>query len=211
MRLPWQRLAREHPAFFELRSGIVGAGGTRFRTTEALLREYAAPVLDAVGLGELVRQAELWVRSPVVIGVFSLALALAAFPWWAAMLAAFLALALWGVVAPSLATTRGSGLLRVLDHPIVQAIAYVVTLSALASQGNVSAVWSGLAGFIALRLGLVGIALAPALERVHAAMYPLPLADQTLRSLILRSAIRRGIALPGMAEMEARARSFWRR
>jgi hypothetical protein len=212
MPLPWTRPARpDTPAYFGLASGLVGAGGTRFRTTEALLHDYAAPVLDRVGLGTLVAQAEVWVRSPTGAGILALALALTVLPWWAGALAGLAAAALWTLAVPGLATPRVVPVLRVLDHPLVQAGAYVVVLSLFAAQGRFAEVWTGMAGFVAMRLGLVRILLEPAVAPALARLYALPFADQVLRSLILRTALRRGILLPGMAEMEARARAFWRR
>lgn len=69
--------------------------------------------------------------------------------------------------------------------------------------------WAGVAGFVALRLGAVAAVLRPVLDAIWSTLYPLPVADQTLRSILVRQALRRGVALPGMAEIEDRVRAFW--
>lgn len=210
-RLPWQRPVRDTPSYFELRSGIVGADGVRFSTTEKLLREYAGPVLDAAGLGTLIRQAEVWVGSGVAVGIVSLAGFLVFAPWWLALIASLAVYAGWSLIAPGLATPRWVRVLSLAEMPLVQALVFVAALSYAASQGNVSAVWAGLVGFVAFRLGAVRILFEPLLKPAFASLYPLGTADQTLRSLIFRWAIRLGVSLPGMAEMESRARAFWSR
>ncbi len=210
-RFPWQREERKAPAFVELGSGIVGAQGSRFRTTEKLLRDYAAQVLDVAGLDVLIRQAETWIESNVAVGVFSLGLALSLLPWWAAIIASILVFAAWTLASPGIASPRGVGLLRVAEAPVAQALAFVLILSYVASQGELASVWAGLSGFIAFRLGAARILLAPLLEPMLERLYPLGSPDQTLRSIILRWAIRRGITLPGMADMERRAEAFWNR
>ena len=71
--------------------------------------------------------------------------------------------------------------------------------------------WAGMAGFVALRLGGVQALLNPVLAPVLNRLYPLPIPDQTLRSVIFRTAVKRGVTLDGMDEIESKVRSFWNR
>ena len=199
------------PAYVDTPAGIVAADGTRYRTTVALLRDYAGPVLDAVGLGVLVRRAGVWVRSPQTLAAVALPVLLVAAPWWIALTLALALYTSWAVAAPGLALPRLARVAGVLEHPVVQGLLYVGVLSALAAAGRVPEVWAGVGGFVALRLGLVGAVTDRALGPVWAGLYPLPVPDQTLRAFIIRAALRRGIPLPGTAEVEARVRRFWRR
>lgn len=211
MRWPWQRPARDVPAFVDTPAGIVAADGTRYRTTVPLLRDYAGPVLDAVGLDVLVRLSGAWLRSPQTLAAVALPFLLAAAPWWVALTLALALYTSWAVAAPGLALPGLARVAGALEHPVVQGLLYVGVLSALAAAGRVAEVWAGVGGFVALRLGLVGAVTDRALAPVWAGLYPLPVADQTLRSFIVRAALRRGISLPGTAEVERRVRRFWRR
>lgn len=211
MNLPWTRPARETPAYVDTRAGLIAADGTRYRTTEPLLRDYAGPVVEAVGLGALLERAGTWLRSPVTLSALALLALLAVLPWWTAAGLTLVLFALWAAASPGVVAPGLIGTLRVLEHPVVQGLLYVVVLSAFANAGRFAAVWTGVAGFVALRLGLVGILLGPVVEPIQKMWYPLPPADQTLRSLIVREALRRGVNLAGMEAIEDRVRAFWRR
>lgn len=206
-----RRPPRDAPAYVDTPAGILSADGTHYRTTEPLLREYAGPVVDAVGLETLVTRAGAWLRSPQTVAVLLVPALLAVLPWWAAAGVAVVLYALWSAAAPSLALPSVARAFGVLETPVLQGLVYIVALSAFAAADQFAAVWTGVACFVAFRLGAVQAALRPVLDAIWSSLYALPPADQTLRTLIVREALRRGVALPGMAEIEARVRSFWRR
>ena len=211
MTWPWSRSAREVPAYVDTPGGIVASDGTRFHTTEPLLRDYAGPVFEKVGLGTLIRQAGVWLRTPQTLALLLLPLLLLALEWWWAAGLALVVYALWTVGAPGVVLPSVVGVARVLEHPVVQGLFYVAVLSALAAAGRFGAVWTGVAGFVAFRLGLVEAVLRPILRPALRDLYKLPPADQTLRGLIVRTALRWGITLPGVEPIEARVREFWQR
>jgi len=211
MTWPWSRPAREVPAYVDTPVGLLSADGTHYRTTEPLLREYAGPVVDAVGLPTLLRLAGAWLRSPLTLAVLVLPVLLMVLPWWAALLMAVLLYALWSAVAPGAVWRVAARAFSILEQPVVQGLVYIGVLSAFAAMGRYAAVWAGMAGFIAFRLGLVGALLRPVVDAMHRSLYALPPADQTLRALLIREAIRRGITLPGLETIEDRVRAFWQR
>ena len=211
MTWPWSRSTREVPAYVDTPAGLIAADGTRYHTTEPLLRDYAGPVLDAVGLPTLLGRAGTWLQTPQTLAVLVLALMLTVLPWWWAAALALLVYALWSVGAPGVVIPILVGPARVLGHPVVQGLLYVGVLSGLAAAGRYEAVWTGVAGFVAFRLGLVEAALRPVLRPALRELYSLPPADQTLRGVIMRAALKRGIPLPGVAPIEARVREFWQR
>ncbi len=211
MKWPGSRPVRDAPFYVDTPAGLLAADGTHYRTTEPLLRDYAGDVVDAVGLGVLLRQAGVWLRSPQTLATLFLPALLLVMPWWAAAGVALLLYALWSAAAPGLVAPGMVATLRVLEHPVAQGLLYVGVLSAFAAAGRTDAVWAGVAGFVALRLGAVAAVLRPLVAPMQEALYPLPAADQTLRSLIVREALRRGITLAGMGRVEERVREFWRR
>lgn len=206
-----RRPAREAPAYVDTPAGLLSADGTHYRTTEPLLREYAGPVLEAVGLGTLLERAGVWLRSPQTLAVVLLPALLWVLPWWAAAGLALVLYALWAAVAPGIASPAAAPVLKVVESPIVQGLLYVGVLSAFAAAGRFGAVWTGVAGFVAFRLGLVEALLRPVVAAIQGSLHPLPPADQTLRTLIVREALRCGVQLPGIEAIEERVRQFWRR
>lgn len=211
MKLPWSRPARELPDYVDTPAGILAADGVHYRTTEPLLREYAGPVVEKAGLGALVRRAGRWLRSGQTVAIVLLPFLLMVLPWWWALALVVMVYALWTAFAPGLVLPSLDGALRVLEQPPVQALLYIAVLSAFAASGRMPAVWAGLAGFVAFRLGAISAALRPVVGPIHATLYSLPAEDQTLRSVIVREALRRGISLPGIDRIEEQVRAFWRK
>lgn len=208
---PVRRPRTDTPDYVDTPAGIVSAGGVQYHTTEALLREFAGPVLDRTTVGALVRGADAWTEAPRAVAAMVLLAALAAF---SVPTAVGLALTAWVAVAlvgPGMATPLGVPALRVGASAGVQGLVYALGLSAYAAAGMMPAVWTGLAAFVLLRLGVVGRLLAPVLAPVLDRLYALPPPDQMLRSLVVRTAIRDGVSLPVLADAEARVRAFWKR
>ena len=204
VRWPWSRPAREAPAYVDTPAGLVSADGTRFRTTEPLLREYAGAVLDAVGLDVLVRRTGVWLRSPQTLAVWVLPALLAVVPWWFALALALALYTSWTVAAPGLALPGLARVAAVLEHPVLQGLVYVGVLSAFAAAGAFAALWTGIAGVRRPSgSGSSPPPSRPALAGVLDALYPLPPADQTLRAFIIREGLRRGVTLPGVGEVRA--------
>jgi hypothetical protein len=111
----------------------------------------------------------------------------------AAALAAYLAASL---ARPLLAGKLLAGVLAALENPVVQGLAYVFALSLLAQQQLFASVATGLFGFVILRWGLLGRALRPLTDRLVERYYGLPAPDAVLRALLVRAAVRLGVAQP---------------
>ena len=199
------------PAYVDTPAGIVSADGTHYHTTEPLLRGYAGPVVEAVGMGPLLRRAGAWVRSPRTLAVLALPALLAVLPWWVAAGMALVLYALWSALAPGTLFLSLARAMPVLESAAVQALVFIAALSAFAAAGRFDAVWTGLAGFAAFRLGAVEAAFRPVVGAMQRQFYRLPPADQTLRLLLVREALRRGVSLEGFDAIEDRVRAFWRR
>lgn len=88
---------------------------------------------------------------------------------------------------------------------------YVIALSLLARQGHYAAVWTGLAGMIALRWSMVEKATYPLLKLIWRALYPLPIPDQVLRAFIIRAAVSHHLPLEEVDRIEEEIRAKWNR
>ncbi len=209
---PDSRPARaDVPAYVDTPAGLYSAGGVHYHTTERLLREFAGDVPRHVPLATLVGAADAWTEAPRVAAALALLVGLLALsPSWAVALA----LAMWlaaALTAPGVATPVLAPALRVASGAAAQGLSFAVVLSVLAAQGRYAAVWTGLAGFLLLRVGVVDRLLRLLAAPALAQLYSLPPADQTLRALVVRAAIRHGVSLPATAAMEQRVRAFWKR
>ena len=182
--------------------GLFTAAGHWFRTTEALLRSYAGPLLEKEPLDRLLRQADVWLALPSLLMLWALLPLL----WGQGPLVALgiaLGLYLLGhLLLPLLILRPLTPILTLLANPWLQGVAYVVGLTALAWSGRQPAVWAGLAVFVLVRWGLLARLLRPLLNRLLAALYPLPLPDQVLRTLMLRAALAHHVPLPELQAME---------
>lgn len=193
------RFSSDKAAYFaDTPAGVFTAAGTWYRTREQDLQRFAAPALEAPDLTPLLRGADLLVGAPRTLVLWLVPLLLLVLPWtWAAVWAVVL-FALLTLTLPALATPPLVRLLRLLDPVVGQMLFYLFVLSLLAARGEFAALWMGLGLFVALRWGLLSTVLRPVADRLYAPA----LADRVLRALIVRTALRRGVAMPEVAEME---------
>ncbi|NNF57471.1 MAG: hypothetical protein HKN04_04450 [Rhodothermaceae bacterium] len=205
-----RRPDRDTPIYLDTPTGIVTTAGTRFRTTEGLLHEFAGPVFAQEPLERLIRHAEAWLRGGVALALCVLLLGVLWVPAWLAGLLAVLTYTVWEGVAPSAPSVAGARLLRVVEHPLVQGVPYVIVLSLLGMAGRIDAVVVGLLGFVGFRLGAIQALLRPLLDPLRARLFPLPVPDQVLRAFIVRAALRHGVALTELTQLEQSARDAWR-
>lgn len=179
-------------------AGIFTAAGTWYRTSEQSLRTFAAPALAEPDLTPLLRRSDLIVDAARTLTVWAVPLLLLALPWmWAAAVAVGLFILLM-LTLPALASPTLAAALRLLDPVVGQMLLYMFVLSLLAARGDFGALWTGLALFIVLRWGLLTFVLRPVADR----LYPPALSDRVLRALVVRTALRQGIAMPEVLEME---------
>lgn len=197
--------------FVDTPKGLFTAAGVWFLTREALLEDYAGPVLEREPLPRLLAQAEMWLRSAQTLALWALPLLLFAMPPMPAALAALVIYVAWRSLGPSFVARPLVSVFRVLDVVLLQALYYVFTLSVLAAQDQIAALGVGLAGFVLLRWGLVQWATQPLVRWIWRSLYRLPVPDQVLRSLIVRAALKHRLSLPELDRMEQAIVDIWTR
>lgn len=195
--------------FVETPHGLFTADGVWFHTTLAQLRDFSPDVVDRVGADRLVTDASAWTRIPTHAAVWVLLLTLmVASPLQAALasLVTHVFLSIWG---PLLVRPGGARLAHWLGIALVQGLAYVGVLSALAAGGRLGAVGAGLAGFVLLRWGLVDRLVQPLVRHAPGMTRTLPAPDRTLRNLIIRYAMKMGRNTGEVDRMERRMLEIW--
>lgn len=189
--------------------GIVTAAGNWYHIREEDLRAYAENVLDHVSLERILMWADRWVDSPRTVTLWVLPIVLWLLsPTWAAV-SGLVLYVVWSLASPALPSISGARFAGVLRPALVQGGYYVVVLSALAAAERFAAVGIGLLAFILFRWGVMAW-LARALFRpVWRRLYPLPIADQVLRGLIVRAALKYRVSVPQVDVLTADIIETW--
>jgi hypothetical protein len=176
--------------------GILTEGGRWYHVTEQDVENYAGAVLDHVSLEQLLRWADTWMESAKTVVLWGLPPLLWGLPaGWAAGGALGL-FVVWALLSPALPSLPAVRVVSGLNHVLAQALYYAVAMSALAAAGMYTAVGVGLAGFVLLRWGVLGWAAGYVVRPLQRTLYPLPVADQVLRGLIVRVALKHRLSLP---------------
>ena len=184
------------PPYIDTPYGILTDGGRWYHVTEQEVQDYAGAVLSHVSLKQLLRWADAWVDSARTVALWGLPPLLWGLPvGWAVggTIALFVG---WALLSPSLPSLIAVRIVTMLDHVLAQALYYVFTMSIFAAAEMYVAVGVGLGGFVLFRWGVLGWAAGYLLRPLQRALYPLPVADQVLRGLIVRVALKHRLSLP---------------
>ncbi|NNF04515.1 MAG: hypothetical protein HKN17_08615, partial [Rhodothermales bacterium] len=190
--------------FVELPNGIFTADGVWYHTSEALIEEFAAGVLEKRPLGTLLADATVWLNVPVTATAWLLPIYLSAVEPTMAALAGLVTWVFLALITPFAVFPTFVPAVRWMSHPIGQGLFYVLMLSYFAAADQFAAVGIGIAGFVLLRWGLVDRLLQPAVRRLPTPGPDLPRPDQVLRNLIVRSALKHRVDMPEVSRMENR-------
>jgi hypothetical protein len=183
--------------------GILTRRGTWFRATEDSIEEFAGDLLEREPLSILIERAERWLiaHKNVTLWIFVIVLVLLK-PYWVTGVVAGATFVLARLVAPSLGGHFGGRVLKVMEFVPVQFLLYLGLLSIVAAGGDVTRLAVGLVGFMVLRWNVIDLVLRRPLGQIHDSLYSLPRPDQMLRAVIIKSAMRNRIPLPGLQEIE---------
>lgn len=184
------------PPYIDTPYGLLTEGGRWYHVTEEDVKEYAGAVLDHVPLGQLLRWADTWIDSARTLVVWALPLLLWGLPVSWGVGSAFALFIVWALLSPALPSLLAVRVVSVLDHVLAQALYYVTTMSAFAAAEMYAALGAGLLGFVLLRWGVLEWAIGYLVRPLRRSIYPLPVADQVLRGLIVRVALKHRLSLP---------------
>lgn len=193
---------QERPAFVETPQGLFSASGYWFHTSLQALHDYAPEVLERVSVERLLQQAERWLRSPQTVAIWLLPVLLWQMGPLLAVLVTLLVFMAWTLVRPLFVSWRAARFFGLLEHIGVQGLFVILTLSGLGMTGRSVAVVTGLLGFVALRWGLVQRILGYVLDPLLGRLYPLPVPDHVLKSVLVRKAVKLRVRLPDVDAMQ---------
>lgn len=202
---------KESAGWAELPTGIFTADGIWFHTTEAALREFAEEVVEKIGVGPLVMQAGIWLRSADAAGALALAILLLVTTPLIAVLVSLLLYVLWEILSPTFVIVPVVRLFSVLSSAAFQGLLFVVVISWLGMNGHTTGAVVGLLAFILLRWGIVRKIVSKSVIEQIRTKQKLPDQDRILRSLVVRHAIALRISLPATESYEKRILEIWNR
>ena len=182
--------------------GIWTLAGHHFRTTEALLQEYAGPVLARTPLDQLLNKANDWIRSPENLAVCLLPILLLNLPIGQALGITALVYAVWKVLAPALVSVNLLGLFSFIEKVPVQALVYITVLSLLGMREQYLELGIGVGFFVFVRWGGLGLLTNWLFGALHRVLFSVPVNDKILKSLIVRIALRHRLSLPELDAVE---------
>lgn len=184
------------PPYVDTPYGILTEGGRWYHVTEQDVQDYAGAVLDHVPLPQLLRWADTWIDSARTVALWGLPVLLAVLPAGWAVGGALGLFVGWALLSPALPSLLAVRAVSLLDHVLAQSLYYVLTMSIFAVAEMYVAVGAGLTGFIILRWGVLGWVAGYVVRPLQRQLYPLPVADQVLRGLIVRVALKHRLSLP---------------
>jgi len=200
--MKWFGVSQASATYVDTERGIFTDSLIWFRTREAWLRDYAGAVFERRSLSLLLGDAAVWVRSPQTLTVWLLPFLLFYLSLLQAILVSLLVFVAWHTMGPALVSRALVPTFRFLETIMLQALAYVGTLSVFAAADRYAAVMVGLVGFILLRWGLLHTILRPVLRILRVPLYRIPVPDYVLRALIVRTALHFRITLADFAPIE---------
>lgn len=184
------------PPYIDTPYGLLTEGGRWYHVTEQDVSEYAGAVLDHVSLAQLLRWADTWIDSARTVVLWALPVLLWGLPAGWAVGTGVVVFVAWAVLSPALPSLLAVRIVSKLDHVLAQALYYVATMSAFAAAEMYVALAIGLVGFVLLRWGVLEWGFGYAVRPLRKLLYPLPVADQVLRGLIVRVALKHRLSLP---------------
>lgn len=201
--------ADDLPTYVDTPYGILTATGEWYHVTEADLRDYAGEVLEYVPLDTLLEWADIWIRSARAVTLWALPGLLWIFSPLPAAASALGLYVGWKVFSPAMTNVTALRVVGWMENVVLQGLYYTFALSTIAVLGGTAKTIVGLAAFILFRFGAVQWALLPLLRPLWRNLYPLPAADQVLRSLIIRIALKHRLELSQLDTMTREILDNW--
>ena len=191
-------------SFVELPEGIFTSDGYWYHTSLADLQSFSSQVVNKIGLSALLQMAGEWSRIPVSLSIWILPILLASAGLWIGFFATLSLYLVLSVISPSVIIVQAMSIVKGLNHPIAQGLFYVMMLSYFANTDRIEMLVAGLIGFIVFRWQVVDKLLLPVVSRLRRTLSSLPVHDQILRNVIVRSVQRMGAPLAELDRMEKR-------
>ncbi len=188
--------------YLDTPAGIITPKGHVFKTTETLLKKHAGPLFEKYPLSSMLQKATTWIESTDGLGIVISLIFLLLFDWPVAVFLSLIVSLFWHFGKSALAGPALDGIIRLLQYDIVQFLVAVAPLSWFGMEGMYGHLISGILLFVVFKFGLIR-SLAGKFGPDETRAGKPGLNDKVLNLLITRYAIREGITLPNIRQMES--------
>jgi hypothetical protein len=201
-----KRLRQPGAAFIETPVGIFTPAGNWFHTSTGAIEQFVPGLLEKKPLSELIRDAEVWIRSADNLSILLLLILLVTSGLITAVTVMAIFLPLWHITKSGAFSRLLTVFLRLIDIEIVLLLLAVGPLSWLGIAGNYYDLLAGLAGFIILKFGLYRRFIDYLHDMLNGGA--IPLNDRLFRMVLVKHALANGIRTDEVAEMDKNIRDL---
>ncbi|MCA1803090.1 MAG: hypothetical protein LC662_11580 [Rhodothermaceae bacterium] len=201
-----KRLRQPGTAFIETPVGIFTPAGNWFHTSTSAIKQFVPGLLKKKPLNELIRDAEVWIRSADNLSILLLLILLVTSGLITAVTVVAIFLPLWHIAKSGAYSRLLTVFLRFIDIEIVLLLFAVGPLSWLGMDGHYYELFAGLAGFILLKFGLYRRFIDYLYNMLNGDA--IPLNDRLFRMVLVKHALANGIRTDEVAEMDKSIREL---
>ncbi|MFU8858812.1 MAG: hypothetical protein ACNA8K_00175 [Cyclonatronaceae bacterium] len=192
--------------YIETPVGIFTPAGNWFHTSGEAVEQFVPGLLNRKPLSELIRDAEVWIRSADNLSILLLLILLVTSGLVPAITVTAVFLPLWHIAKSGAFSRLITVFLRLIDIEIVLLLLAVGPLSWLGMEGFYYELLAGLAGFIILKFGLYRRFIDYLYELLNGGA--IPLNDRLFRMVLVKHAMAFGIRTDEVAEMDKNIREL---
>ncbi|MEX0685397.1 MAG: hypothetical protein WD267_01480 [Balneolales bacterium] len=185
--------------YTETPRGIFTAAGLWFNTTSDILKGYAPGLFKKHNLGEIIADAEVWIRSADSLSIMIFMLLLAADNLYLAVFGVLVFLPVWHLNKSAFITYGSTGLLRLIDNEFFLVLLSIIVLSWMGMTEQYVSLAVGFLFFIFLKFGLYRKLIEYAFNNPN----KLPLNDRALKMVVVKYAMYEGESTNDVQAMES--------
>lgn len=195
--------AQDQPGYVETPVGLFTAAGNWFHVTEKQLRSYAPDLFKTYRIDDLIKVAEVWIRSSDNLTLVLFMLLLFLTNIWTAAILSLLFLPFWHLNKSAFAGKAATGLLKIFDYEIVTFLIAVAVLSFQGMEGQYLALVLGLGFFLFFKFGMYRRLIDKFFTTDDVSKGSLN--DRLLRMIMVRYALSEGVEISEIQKMEKEA------
>lgn len=187
--------------YVETPMGIFTSAGNWFHTTVDRIQSYAPGLLEKYSFEQLIKDAEVWIRSSDGLAIVLFMLFLYLYGVLPAAIAVLIFLPVWHLNKSAFISRNMSRLLKVFDSEIVLILAGVLVLSWMGIQEQYTDLVVGLIFFLVLKFGWLRKGVDWIYHRGRGGEPTL--GDRVMKMLVIRYAMYEGLDVKDVKKMES--------
>ncbi len=200
--------SEEQPTYVESSLGIITTSGHWFHITRDQIEQMAPGIYDLCRLEELVKAAEIWIKSTDSLSLLLYFVLVMVIPPTYAVLVVLAFFTLWYTQKSALVSPHLTTLLKWINADATLIISAGVFLSWLGMTGQYMALAMGILFFFLFKLGL----LRWGFDWVHRQLKTgMTLNDRLFKMVVIKYAIAHGVEVPEIEDMNQKIQQLMKK